>query len=94
MLSAPINNNLAILPGDLEFLQHVGSGAFGEVWKGRWRGRGGGITVAIKKVPVIKTNPRQQREVLMEVGIQYSHVLVSFTLSLSHSLTLYMLCSY
>ena len=83
-MQSPTNNSdLAVPPGDLQFTEKVGSGGYGEVWKGKWRGKGGGIIVAIKKVAVNKMNPRQQREILVEVGIHSIHLL-----SLSHS------CSY
>ena len=71
MLSPTSNDDMAIPPGDLQFIQQVGSGGYGEVWKGKWRGKGGGVTVAIKKVPVNKLNTRQQREILVEVDILY-----------------------
>ena len=69
MLSPTSNDDMAISPDDLQLIQRVGAGGQGEVWKAKWRGRGGGITVAVKKVPVNKTNASQQREVLVEVGI-------------------------
>ena len=69
MLSPTSNDDMPISPDDLQLIQQVGAGGQGEVWKAKWRGRGGGITVAVKKVPVNKTNARQQREVLIEVGI-------------------------
>ena len=74
-MQSPTNNgDLAVPPGDLQFIEKVGSGGYGEVWKGKWRGKGGGIIVAIKKVAVNKMNPRQQREILLEVGIHFIHV--------------------
>ena len=74
-MQPPTNNSdLAVLPGDLQFIEKVGSGGYGEVWKGKWRGKGGGVIVAIKKVYVNKMNPRQQREILVEVGIHLIHV--------------------
>ena len=76
-MQSPTNNSdLAVPPGDLQFIQQVGSGGYGEVWKGKWRGKGGGIIVAIKKVPVHKLNPRQQREILVEVGIHFIFVML------------------
>ena len=73
-MQTPTNSNLAVPPGDLQFIQQVGSGGYGEVWKGKWRGKGGGIIVAIKKVAVNKMNPRQQREILVEVGIHFVYL--------------------
>ena len=74
-MQSPTNNSdLAVPPGDLQFIQQVGAGGYGEVWKGKWRGKGGGIIVAIKKVPVNKLNTRQQREILVEVGIHFIYL--------------------
>ena len=73
-MQSPTNSDLAVPPSDLQFIQQVGSGGYGEVWKGKWRGKGGGIIVAIKKVAVNKLNPRQQREILVEVGIHFIHL--------------------
>ena len=70
MLSPYNNDDLGVPPGELEFIHEVGSGAYAEVWTGKWKGKGGGITVAIKKVPVSWDNKEAQREVLFEVGIQ------------------------
>lgn len=54
---------------DLAFITTVGEGAYGEVWKGKWNGKGGGITVAIKKVKVISIPPIQRTKIIDEVGI-------------------------
>ena len=84
-MQSPTNNSdLAVPPGDLQFIEKVGAGSYGEVWKGKWRGKGGGVIVAIKKVVVNKMNPRQQREILVEVGIHSIHVFL-LLLSLSCS---------
>ena len=80
-MQPPTNNSdLVLPPGDLQFVQQVGAGGYAEVWKGKWRGKGGGIIVAIKKVPVNKLNPRQQREILVEVGIHFICIIICFSL--------------
>ena len=97
MLSPTNNDDLAVPPKDLQFIQQVGSGGYGAVWKGKWRGKGGGVIVAIKKVPVIKLNPRQQREILIEVGIQYTMfntLLFSFLYTLFIDPSLYILTKF
>ena len=76
----PTNDDMAVPPADIQFIELVGTGGYGEVWRGRWMGKGGGIIVAIKKITVNKVNLRVQKEVLMEVGILYSFF---FTFSLS-----------
>ena len=70
-MHSPLDNeDLAIPPGELQFIQQVGKGGYGEVWKGKWRGgKGGGITVAIKKIQANRLNARAQREVISEVSI-------------------------
>jgi len=37
---------------DLEFVEMVGSGGFGQVWKGKWKSNE--RTVAIKKTPALE----------------------------------------
>lgn len=54
---------------DLVFHQLVGKGAYGEVWKGKWNGRGGGETVAIKKINIWGVSERLREEIFSEVGI-------------------------
>ena len=78
--SSSSNDDLSVPPGDVQFIEKVGQGGYGEVWKGKWKGKGGGITVAIKKVPVIKVTPNQQRAILMEVGIHlyYKYLVLLF----------------
>lgn len=48
-----IKKELEISPDDLELVEQVGQGAYGHVWKGKWKGRGGGAIVAIKKIEVL-----------------------------------------
>jgi hypothetical protein len=47
----------------------VGEGAFGKVWKAIWRGRGGGETVAVKKIPTTGATEDMKKKVFKEVGI-------------------------
>ena len=49
---------------DLDFVEMVGSGGFGEVWKGKWKSNE--RTVAIKK---IKPGTLEEREVSWAIGI-------------------------
>ena len=75
MLS-PLSNDMAVSPSDLEFIEQVGTGTSVQVWKGKWNGKGGGITVAIKKIPVDNIDPRAREETLNEVSIHLYIVVV------------------
>ena len=67
------NRDLEVSPEELESIEPIGSGSFGEVWKGRWIGKGGGVAVAIKKVQVTGSTEENQRKVLVEVDILFIH---------------------
>ena len=67
------NNDLEVIPEDLEPIKCVGSGSFGEVWKGQWNGKGGGVVVAIKKARMLGATVELQRTALAEVGIHIQH---------------------
>ena len=79
MLSPSVNEYLVVPPGDVQFIEKVEAGGYGEVWKGKWKGKGGGVIVTIRKVPVIRVPARQQRAILMEVGIYFSFSFFSFS---------------
>lgn len=67
MLQPP--SNLAVLPKDIEFFESVGEGAFGEVFRAKWNGKGGGDIVAVKKVKIVTTNQKVLQEINREVDI-------------------------
>jgi serine/threonine protein kinase len=66
-------NELYVSPTDIECAESVGAGAYGEVWKGTWNGKGGGITAAIKKIKVAGVTDKIQREIYSEVNILLYH---------------------
>lgn len=70
---------LSISPNDLRKEVLVGKGGYGEVWKGKWVGKGGGATVAIKTVR-IEVTEKHKDDVITEVGIilKVSHVFMPF----------------
>jgi hypothetical protein len=45
-------SQLSIPPNDLEIGECLGTGGFGVVFKGVWKGRGGHLPVAIKQVVI------------------------------------------
>lgn len=64
---------------DLEFHTQVGKGAYGEVWQGKWKGRGGGEIVAIKKINIWGVSERLREEIFSEVGIIIKYFFFFFT---------------
>ena len=70
-----MQSDLEVLPEDLELNEKVGSGAYGQVWKGVWKGRGGGVDVAIKIVELRGRTEQHQAKAFVEVGIP-----ITFTL--------------
>jgi hypothetical protein len=63
------SNKHHVSPDDIEFIEHVGTGSYGDVWLGKWNKRGGGTAVAIKKIKVPRISVAAQREVNSEVNI-------------------------
>lgn len=70
------NKELEIPSEHLELIEHVSKGGYGEIWKAKWKGSGGGITVALKRVQVHSVSPSDLQLVISEVGI----IIISFML--------------
>ena len=64
-----VQSDFEVLPEDLELIEKVGSGAYGQVWRGVWKGRGGGVDVAVKIVEALGRTEQQQAKAFGEVGI-------------------------
>lgn len=47
-----LGENLIIPEADIQKQESIGKGGFGEVWRGKWNGQGGGAEVAIKVMEV------------------------------------------
>jgi serine/threonine protein kinase len=56
----------------------VGKGAFGEVRRAIWRGRGGGTTVAVKKISTQGADSKMKAKIFKEVGIFECSVLCCY----------------
>lgn len=76
----------SIPPADLQLDAVVGEGGCGQVWKGRWNGKGGGITVAIKKVSLRGKTDKEREKIAGEVGIQLLNVINNLLLQLRYSI--------
>ena len=69
-----VQSDFEVLPEDLELIEKVGSGAYGQVWRGVWKGKGGGVDVAVKIVEALGRTEQQQAKAFGEVGIlTHSH---------------------
>ena len=81
-----VQSDFEVLPEDLELIEKVGSGAYGQVWRGVWKGRGGGVDVAVKIVEALGRTEQQQAKAFGEVGIltpfslwMHSYLCISFS---------------
>lgn len=54
---------------ELDYKEIVGKGSFGEVWRTLWLGRGGGVTVAVKKIATAGLSDAMKKKVFKEVDI-------------------------
>ncbi len=71
--------DLEVSHDELQLIMCVGEGAHGKVWQGKWKGRGGGIPVAVKKIALggLSTS---QKTLTNEVGILlYLHLILSLS---------------
>jgi serine/threonine protein kinase len=66
-------DDLIIPISEIDCINLIGRGAYGNVWKATWKGSGSGLEVAVKKIGVNLANENNEKDIYKEVHILYSN---------------------